>query len=134
MWPWVFLALTAAAFGVKLLFRWRTWRDRGVLTLTACTIAAPFLWMPAGAVAHDLLTACVKIPGGTLLVPAVAFLIGVSGFNPMLLALFFAAARPNPDLSWYFVLPMLLGNLPQTLLCAFTLPPRRTTPSRPAAG
>lgn len=132
-WSWVLLALVLAALGVKQLFRWRTWRDRGLLVLGACTLAAPFLWTAAGAVAHDMLAACVRIPGGSLLVPAVAFLIGLSGFNPILPALCFAAARPDAGLAWSFVLPMLLGNLPQTLFCAFTMPPRRNVPPSAAA-
>lgn len=122
---WALCALSVLALGVKALFRWRTWRDRGLFLAAATALAAPLLWTGPAAVVHEMLGACSRMPGGTVLAPAAAVLIGLAGFNPFLLALLVAAALPDARLAWLCVLPMLLGNLPQTLYCAFTMPPRR---------
>ena len=134
MAPWALCALAVLALGVKAMFRWRTWRDRGLILAAATAIAVPLLWTAPAAAAHELLDACTRMPGGTVLAPAAALVIGLAGFNPILLALLFAAALPDARLAWLYVLPMLLGNLPQALFCAFTMPPRRRPlPPPPAA-
>ncbi len=131
---WALCVLAVLALGVKALFRWRTWRDRGLLITAATVVTAPLLWTAPASVAPKMLDASSRMPGGELLAPAAAVLIGLAGFNPVLLALLFAAAAPDARLAWLYVLPMLIGNLPQTLFCALTMPPRRRPlPPPPAA-
>ena len=59
-----------------------------------------------------------------VLVPAAAVLLGLCGANPFLVAFLLGAVHPDRNLSLYLTLPMVIGNLPQTVLIACMMPPR----------
>jgi hypothetical protein len=118
------LILAAGELGAKVLFRWRTWRDRGVIALGATLITAVVLWTEPAQAFHRLLSAFLHMPGGSVLLPALALLLGLVGMNPFLFALFLGVAHPDFSLSASITLPMALGNLPMTAFLLWTMPPQ----------
>ncbi len=109
---------------VKLVFRWRTWRDRGI-ALAVVTIALGVLLFTAiGDAAAAALKHAIAEHTGSLFVPVLAATAGFLGMNPFLFALLAAVAQPDRQLLMNIVLPMALGNLPQTIFVICTMPPR----------
>ena len=116
--------LTVFEAAVKVTFRWRTWRDRGLTALALTIVAAVVLSTPAGTRLYETLRNYYAFaPGAVVIVPALGVILGLSGFSPLLFAFFLGILHPDPDLSAALTLPVALGNLPQSLFLAFTLPP-----------
>ena len=120
----LFLAGAIGEFGVRAIFRWRTWRDRGIATaLVACALSAVFL-TKGGMVVEDVFGRLLGSPGGVVLLPALSVILGLTGVNPFPFALLFGAIAPHPDLSLAMTLPLLVGTLPHTIFQLCTMPPR----------
>ena len=109
---------------VATIFRWRTWRDRGVVPAILFSVTACLLFTQAGTWAYQALSALRPGPPALVLVPAAAFLAGLLGVSPLLATLFFTFIHPDPRLAVWIAVPLLAGSAPQTLFRLLTLPPR----------
>jgi len=120
----VIALLTVFEAAVKVTFRWRTWRDRGLAAIVLTLAAAGLLSTAGGTQLYEALRDYYGSgPGAVVIVPALAAVLGLSGFSPLLFAFFLGIVHPDPELSAAVTLPVALGNLPQSLFLAFTLPP-----------
>ena len=123
-----FLIFSFIELSIKILFRWRTWRDRGLFFIFFTVCVAALLWTKPADILYVFLSNFSSIPGGSVLLPALFFLLGLLGINPFLWVLFVGIihAGSTPDLTLHVSLPMVIGNLPQTCFLVFTMPHKRS--------
>ena len=109
---------------LTVLYRWRTWRDQGLIALFAIAGITIFFFTPSGAALYE--NVCAYQPGPLVAVGGaiIAALVGLLGVSPLPVALFLGWVHPNFALTLWITLPLVLGAVPQVLLRAFTLPPR----------
>ena len=118
------LLLAGLQLAVKSLFRYRTWKDRGltVLVLQAALLIVLLAW---GEAVYRMAAHLYSIiPGSGLIVPAFFCLLGLLGWDAFLIAFFFLVLQPDLRLFAAAAAPMILGNIPKTLFLLFTLPPQ----------
>ena len=117
------MAFAAAELGAKVLFRWRTWRDRGLIALGATAALAVFLCTEHAEPAARALAEFTNGAAGAALAAALALVCGLAGVSAILPALFVGFVHPSLALSLLITLPMAVGAAPQALFLACTMPP-----------
>jgi hypothetical protein len=118
------LFLSVVQLSIKLVYRWRTWRERGITVILLTVTLGALLFTGFGDAVCAELNRAIAGDAGALFVPVFAVLGGLLGMNPFLFALLVGAAQPDRQLALYIVLPMALGNMPQTVFLICTMPPR----------
>jgi hypothetical protein len=120
----VFLLAATAVLSVRTLFRWRTWRDRGLVGLLVVAALGVVFCTRGGEAVHGLFSTFLESPGGAVILPALSLLLGFSGVDPFPFALLFGVISPHTPLSLSVTLPLLLGGLPAMILQICMMPPR----------
>lgn len=135
MWDFLFTAVALLELGVTALFRWRTWRDRGIILLLCMAFAVALLWTEPARDVYRTIHTFVMFPGYTVLLPALWLLLGLSGLQPLPWVLFacFAYSYDEPDFTWLMAMPILAGQAPWTIFRLLTMPGKGRYPGAGAS-
>ncbi len=126
MWGIIFIIFASLEFGIKIIFRWRTRFDKGIISFLFSALLIGFLFSSRADALYLMVHNFIEFPGHTIIVPSLFFILGLMGINPVLFAIFAGWAFPynSPNLPMLIALPLILGNIPFTLFFVFTMPPR----------
>ncbi len=121
----LFIAAACIEYGIKGLFRWHTWRDKGIIFLLSSCIFIGFLFTDKADAAAQYMRYILFFPGSAFILPLFFFMVGLIGTCPPFFVIFIEITFPysTPDLSLLVSLPVILGNLPYTIFLSITMPP-----------